>query len=151
MSAHRYTGILGKRRQPLVKHRDPQIAAALEVLHELETEKLVAALFADCGVPYLKSGHAPSARLAAAGLATGRIGAWHVALTLAKRHVPGFQVAERKRGRRQRSDHREILVDMHREVHRNKKSIREAAKYVARKRRLPARAAVAIDQLYRRQ
>jgi len=38
-----------------------------------------------------------------------------------------------------------------REIHRNKKSIREAAKLVARKRRLPAKDAVAIDRLYRRE
>jgi hypothetical protein len=134
-----------------VKHRDPKIAAAFEVLYDLETEKLLEALFADCGAPYHKAAHARSAGIAAAGHAADLLALRHVTLTLAKRHVPGFQVANRKTGRRQSPDHYEILRDMIKQIHRNKGlSIRAAAKAVARARRLPGTDAVAIDQLYRR-
>jgi hypothetical protein len=152
VTAHRYTGILGKRRKPLAKAADPNVAAALQLLYDLETENLLAALFADCGAPYHKSAHAPRGGLVAASLDASQVSAWqHVALTLAKRHVKGFQVAKRKRGRPRRSDHFEIIADMSRELRANKKSIREAAKSVATRRRFPQSAADAIDQLYRRQ
>jgi hypothetical protein len=128
------------------------MAAAFRVLYDLETEELMAALFVDCGVVYRKAAHVRSAGVVTAGHAADDLLPWqHVVLTLAERHVPGFQVAKRKTGRRQRSDHHEILVNMITLIHRDPRiSIKEAAKAVARKRRLPEKAAGAIDQLYRR-
>jgi|SRR5580704_4533629 hypothetical protein len=136
---YKYAGILAKKRQPPITHADKQSDAAFRIIYEIHTEDLVRALFADC-----KAGPR------ATGLGAAAPFGWRqVTMTLAERHVPGFQhTTGKRRGRPKRTDDAKIWVAMAKRLDKGQ-TIRQAAKYVAKERNRDESPA-AIERSYRR-
>ena len=97
---YKYTGILGKKREPIdydINNKgDLQV---YQILHDLQTKALVDELLEDCSAR-------PRPMYSGLGAARAPSRPWeYIAMTLAERHVPGFQVRTgRKRGRPKKDD-----------------------------------------------
>ena len=100
---YKYTGMLAKKRKTLtLVHENPVVENALRIVYDM----LIRELFADCGAgqfnPNLEK-----------GLGSAHAGWRKVALTLAERHVKGFQHAgNAQKGRPKRADEGEIWAAM---------------------------------------
>jgi hypothetical protein len=126
---YKYKGMLANKRKPLLVDKNPIIEKGLRIVYDMDTEALIRELFADCGAGSFN----PDSEK---GLAIGLAGAaWRqVALTLAERHVKGFQHASNvRKGRPKRADEYEIWAAMTRRFA-NGQGFRQAADYVAKER-----------------
>jgi hypothetical protein len=121
---YKYMGILAKKRETLtLVDKNPVVENALRIVYD----RLIRELFADCGAgqfnPNLEK-----------GLGSAHAGWRKVALTLAERHVKGFQHAgNAKKGRPKRADEHEIWAAITPRLA-NGQSLRQAAGLVAKER-----------------
>ncbi len=88
-STYKYAGALAQKRRPKRSDSEPAVGAALSIADEATTVDRIRALFEDCG-----AGHYDPER--DNGLGGVQRGWRKVALTLAARHVPGFQFGRAK-------------------------------------------------------
>jgi hypothetical protein len=140
---HKYAGILATKREPLTLNpENSQIESAFRIIYERHTEALIHALFADCGAgqfnPNLEK-----------GLGSAHTGWRKVAMTLAERHIEGFQHASNARkGRPKRTDDGKIWAAVTQRLA-NGERLRHAARYVAKERQ-KGEMLDAIESAYRR-
>lgn len=84
MTAYKYNGVLGKKQKISPRSVDADIQKALNIVNERATLERVRALFEDCDAGIYDPNQDQ-------GLGAAQRGWRKVALTLAARHVPGFQ------------------------------------------------------------
>jgi hypothetical protein len=140
---YKYKGMLAKKRKPLtLVDENPIIENALRIVYDMDRQALIRELFADCGAgqfnPNLEK-----------GLGSAHAGWRKVALTLAERHVKGFQHAgNAQKGRPKRADEIEIWAAITPRLT-NGQSLRQAADLVAKERQ-KGESFHAIESTYRR-
>jgi hypothetical protein len=140
---YKYKGILAKKRKPLpLVDENPTIENALRIVHDITRQALIRELFADCGAgqfnPFMEK-----------GLGSAHAGWRKVALTLAERHVKGFQHAgNARKGRPEREDEREIWAAITLRLA-DGQHLRQAARLVAKERQKGESFDV-IESAYRR-
>jgi hypothetical protein len=142
---YKYKGILANKRKLLaLVDKNPIIENALRIVYDMDTHALIRELFADCGAGHFNPDWEK-------GLGIGLEGAaWRqVALTLAERHVKGFQYAvNAQKGRPKRTDEHEIWAAITPRLA-NGQSLRQAADLVAKERQKDESFHV-IESAYRR-
>jgi hypothetical protein len=150
---YKYKGILAKRREPRISYsKDKVVDAAFDIIYSAATEALIDALFADCGARRDGPLNSELRRGLAAAAAPSN---WQkVAITLAERHVPGFQhQVGKRRGRPPLFDEQKIVLRMMeltgQPTGQRKLSILSAARIVARERGKESETA-SIDRRFRR-
>lgn len=131
MEKYQYRGILAQKRKPERFARQAKLKAALKIAYDSDTEARIDALFENCAAGTFD----PDLDKGLGGVQRG----WRtVALALAERHVPGFQVG-RGRGRPSKSFPKQLLQEVSAAQKRQKKSNKSAAaRAVAKKLGLSA-------------
>ena len=139
---YKYAGILAKKREPIILFpNDHQIEAAFRIIYEAHTVALIHELFADCNAGRF------NAKLEK-GLAAGQTGWRKVAMTLAERHVAGFEPKQSRDGRPARTDEADIWVAVTQRMAKGQ-SLRQAARGVLKDRGQKDSVA-AIESAFRR-
>ena len=146
MKKYKYTGLLAKKRQPFAfSDKNTQIVEALRIAGNAQTGALIRELFADCD-----AGSYNANLGGGLGAAQSQLGWRRVAMTLAERHVPGFQYG-RNTGRPKKTfgaDDAKLIIEMSKALREQRhRSIKAAAASVAKKL---GKKPGGVDRRYRR-
>ena len=140
MTAYKYNGVLGKKQKISPRSDDADIQKALDIVSERETLARVLVLFEDCDAGLYDPNQDK-------GLGAVQRGWRKVALTLAGRHVPGFQYGV-GRGRPRQPLDTKMLKEIDATLKKQKKpSARAAAGSVAKK---SGRSGATLERKWRR-